>query len=183
VGAWQELSSVESSGVWDRFYDRFQFRPSVLPEQWPGIAEPEPSVTYRFEYPSDPGEVVDLHESALAAFRACTPPGGRMVVLDWQHACYRFSPHVSFEEWERPDLRNEGFLPVQPIDFADLWLVPVFPNGDYSVFLAPDLSWGLFGHPWEQTICVFGEALLAAFGARPPRLFRDVVRRSSTTRD
>ena len=37
---------------------------------------------------------------------------------------------------------------------------PVFPDGDYSIFLATDLRLGTFGHPWEETLCVFGQPLL-----------------------
>ncbi len=42
--------------------------------------------------------------------------------------------------------------------------MPVYPKGDYYIFLRDDLSEGTFGHPWEQTLCVFGERLLASLG-------------------
>ena len=54
--------------------------------------------------------------------------------------------------------------------------VPVLPNGDYYLYLAPDLSFGTFGHPWEQTICVFGAPLLAATESNRPRLLTRAVR-------
>ncbi len=56
-------------------------------------------------------------------------------------------------------------------------MIPVLPNGDYYVFLSPELDWGWFGHPWEQTICIFGERLLAAVAENPPTLFTQVLRR------
>jgi Protein of unknown function (DUF2716) len=41
---------------------------------------------------------------------------------------------------------------------------PPFPNGDYYIFLTEDLTQGTFGHPWEQTFCVFGRDLVGALG-------------------
>jgi len=43
-----------------------------------------------------------------------------------------------------------------------LWPTTVFPNGDYTIFLTEDMSTGTFGHPWEQTLCVFGEPMVSA---------------------
>jgi hypothetical protein len=64
-----------------------------------------------------------------------------MAVLDWNHQCY----------WFRPDLQVHRGGP---------WSLSVWPDGDYYVFLTEDLSAGTFGHPWEQTLHVFGEPLL-----------------------
>jgi len=58
-----------------------------------------------------------------------------MYSLDWQHTCYRFDPHIA-----------EGFSSIS-------W----YPDGDYYIFLSSDLS---FGHPWQQSLCVFGSSLL-----------------------
>jgi hypothetical protein len=55
--------------------------------------------------------------------------------------------------------------------------VPVFPDGVYTLFLAADARFGIFGHPWEMTVCVFGQELLDAFGPDLPELFRKLVRR------
>jgi hypothetical protein len=41
------------------------------------------------------------------------------------------------------------------------WPVEIFPDGDYYVFLSEDMTVGTFGHPWEQTLCVFGDPLLS----------------------
>ena len=37
--------------------------------------------------------------------------------------------------------------------------MPVLPDGVYTLFLAPDGRFGIFGHPWEMTVCVFGREL------------------------
>jgi hypothetical protein len=41
------------------------------------------------------------------------------------------------------------------------WPGYVYPDGDYYLYLTGDMRLGTFGHPWERTLCVFGEALLA----------------------
>ena len=69
----------------------------------------------------------------------------QLLVLDWQHPAYLFSPH------------RHALEPGQ-------WPVPVFPNGDYYAFLSGDLNMGTFGRPWEQTLCVFGEPLIEQLG-------------------
>ena len=63
---------------------------------------------------------------------------------------------------------------VLPADEAR-WRIPVLPDGEYSIFLPSDQSWGWFAHPWEQTIRVFGEPLLAVLGERPA-VFRTLLR-------
>jgi len=90
----------------------------------------------------------------LAAFRSVTSPGQRLHFLDWQHACYWFEPHAAEADST----------------------VPVLPDGDYYIFLSTDLTFGTFGHPWQQSLTVFGSALLEgiSFGAD---LGLDVLRR------
>lgn len=40
-----------------------------------------------------------------------------------------------------------------------------YPNGDYYLHLTHDLRLGTFGHPWEQTLTVWGSSLLTAVQA------------------
>jgi hypothetical protein len=154
MNAWIELGENEYDKVWDRFYREFQFRPSVHAGQWPGIREPSASITYSI---ADRATFVDdLDTQALAVFRSVVAPGARMYVLDWQHTCFWLFPHRSgSEQFERS----------------------VFPDGDYHIFLAEDFSFGFFGHPWEETVCVFGERLLQAMEQHRPLLFTTVLRR------
>ena len=165
MSAWTELESEEYDRVWDRFYDQFQFRPSVHRWDWPGIVEPEDSVTYSISHVYDGDEEAyvartnDLGSKLIAAFRRCTPENGFIYVLDWQHPCYSFRPHRGFQFASEED-----------------WPVPALPNGDYYIFLTCDLGTGVFGHPWEQTMCVFGAALREALNSDPPFLFDRVVR-------
>ncbi|MEW2290656.1 DUF2716 domain-containing protein [Streptomyces sp. NPDC047841] len=41
-----QLSESEYRRVWDRFYTRFDFRPSTKPAKWPGSKQPDASVTW-----------------------------------------------------------------------------------------------------------------------------------------
>jgi hypothetical protein len=47
------------------------------------------------------------------------------------------------------------------------WPVPVFPHGDYYIFLEEGMTMGTFGHPWEKTLCVFGQDLIDALTPMP----------------
>jgi hypothetical protein len=165
--AWEELPyrGEECSVAWNYLYGDLSFRPNVSPESWPGIHEPHPSVTYAIGHIYTGDEVKatrleeDLARKTLAAFRVCTRTNQRLYALDWQHYCYWFYPHRSFTA-----------------DDLESWSVPILPNGDYFIFLNEDFSFGIFGHPWEQTMCVFGQRLLDAFAQEQPLLFRRVVR-------
>ena len=154
--SWTEMTESETDRAWDRFYPLFSFRPSIYPKDFPGIKEPAPSRTYALPRNDDSLPYVGetgrqmltaddddlLHARFLEAFRTCTPEGGRIAVLDWNHRCHWFWPHAEFQGWR----------------------TSVVPDGDYYIFLAEDFSWGTFGHPWEWTLCVFGEPLIAALG-------------------
>jgi hypothetical protein len=78
--------------------------------------------------------------------REVFPDDERLVALDWQHPAYWFWPH-----------RQPSQEP---------WRIPPFPNGDYFVHCTEDMTQGTFGHPWEQSLCVFGEGLTAALVPR-----------------
>jgi hypothetical protein len=165
LDTWATLEPSEYDEAWDRFYATFQFKPSVKPSDWPGIIEPTDSVTFNIGhvYDGDPVAYVrktnDLGAKLISAFRRCVAAEERIYVLDWQHTGYTFEPHGRF------DYRNE-----------EDWPVPALPNGDYYIFLSRDMSLGVFGHPWERTMCVFGRSLVDAFASEPPELFTKKVR-------
>jgi hypothetical protein len=166
--AWEELTSAEMDQVWDRFYAEFKFRPSIHPKDWPGILEPNPSVTYSISSFYGIGTAIatdmekDLSVETLDALRKCVRgTRERVYALDWNHDCYWFYPDAIFRAEE-----------------TDAWKVPVLPNGDYYIFLAEDFRFGIFGHPWEQTICIFGQELLDAFATLPPKTLTHIVRKN-----
>lgn len=158
---WADVPDDEADAVWDRFTERFAFRPGTDPRRWPGITVPDASVTWDLAAtwqrpdrwpPGTPLSTFDVDTGAverlvMGLLRDCTEPAGFVYALDWQHAAYRCSPHG--------------------VDLGDVdgWPVPVVPNGDYHVFLDPGFRFGVFGPPWEATLCLFGEPLTARIAA------------------
>jgi hypothetical protein len=163
--AWSALPEQELKAVSDRLKSQFAFRAGALPKDWPGIREPQPSITYSIsgalEKDDESLRILDddLCKKAAAAFRKCTQPGQRLYVLDWPHASYCFDPHHSTSS----DL--------------DMWAVSGLPDSDYSIFLAEDFSFGMFGHPWEKSVCIFGQPLIEAFAEDPPIALSIIMRR------
>jgi hypothetical protein len=141
TGAVEELAGPEYTRVWTRFEVQFQFRPGMSSRTWPAIREPAESVTWSLDALDDDSgyAMVDAVNHGLWA---CTSPGGTLLVLDWHHACYRIRPHAITAE------------------DAPRWPDSMMPDGDYSIHLAEDFSYGTFGHPWEYSICVIGAPLL-----------------------
>ncbi len=88
---------------------------------------------------------------------------GFVYALEWQKPGYRFIPSVA-----------------SPPGRIDSWLVPVIPDGDYYLFVASDLRFGWLSHPWEQSVCVYGE-LVAALSPALATLDWPVRRRGGRT--
>jgi len=150
VEAWQELDRADDDQYWARFSTSYGFRAGAKPDSWPAISEPVPSVTYDLSVIQDGAERGAAYDAinaeALRAFVSAMPEISELIVLDWQHPGYSFSPTAQALTW-----RAE-------------WKVPVYPDGDYHAFLREDFSEGTFGHPWEQTLCVIGERLIQSLG-------------------
>ena len=162
MSAWEMQPIEDYEAVWSPFDREFCFRPST--RQFPGYREPADSVTYHIGHVYGDAEsytrlTVDLSRKLIRAFRHCVDRGDFINVLDWPHPSYRFWPHASF------DFKSE-----------DEWPIPALPNGDYFIFISQDQTFGILGHPWEQTMCVFGRSLLDAFDQDMPDLFDTPVR-------
>jgi len=157
--AWIKLSHSEEDEVWSSVYKRLGFSPSVHEKDFPGYKEPTPSVTYSFKtiWANNFSKLeADLKQNAHAMFRKATPVGAFVYALDWQHQGYKFYPGAT---------QN------------DEWVIPALPDGDYFLFVEKSLAFGWLGHPWEQTICIFGEPLLTALKTHRPKVFSDPIRR------
>jgi Protein of unknown function (DUF2716) len=138
---WVELTDAEDDRLWDRVYDELDFRPTTLHQEMPSFREPVGSITWRID------DIRSEEERAIVARAAASvlATGLMMaafddpyvVALDWQHASYRFRPAA--------------------LVGRDDWLIPALPEGDYSLFLAHDLRFGWLAHPWEPSICVYGD--------------------------
>ncbi|WP_433206804.1 DUF2716 domain-containing protein [Dactylosporangium sp. CS-047395] len=115
-------------------------------ELWARVPDdPRPSVTFdlRGFFRSDvPAEFTAaaraVDDLVLLAFVRVLPAGAALLVLNWEHASHRLRPHERTEP-----------LP---------WFA--VPNGDHYVVGTEDFAMGTRGHPWEQTLRVWGEPLL-----------------------
>ena len=148
--AWQPIPDDES--LWQRFERDFEFRLEHQRGAGAAIREPAGSVTFDLSpiFRTGDQEVFDagenrLNDEVLDAFRRVFAED--LILLDWQHTTYRLSP-------------RQLVTPVRD------WHVLPFPNGDYHMFLTEDMGQGTFGHPWEQTLCVFGPDLVADLAPR-----------------
>jgi hypothetical protein len=153
----------EYGEMWARIHSQLSFAPD--PKQFPGIAEPAPSVTWPLGSAFDTVESFDsLEESLTDIFRRHLPavvPAEDLYWLDWHHVGYRFDPQR---------VGGAG----QPE-----WPGAAYPNGDYYLYVTADLRLGTFGHPSEHTLCVFGADLLAATEAELTDLLGPPLRKSS----
>lgn len=150
---WSELDRVVQEQYWEIFEGRYGFRPGIDSETWPAIIEPSPSIT--FDVSADPirtkssaaARVDAVNAEALRCFVTEFADDPTFVVLDWQHRCYRFDANAHAAAMEHAE-----------------WRVPVYPNGDYYIFGRDNFSEGTFGHPWEQTLCVYGPRMVVTLG-------------------
>ncbi|MEV6683477.1 DUF2716 domain-containing protein [Streptomyces erythrochromogenes] len=148
--------------LWERFYADFDFKPSTTYR--PTITDPSPSTVWNLHshhrlVPDLPAELDAIVRRGLLA---ATEPGEFVYWLDWQHDGFRYDPRRTGLPG-RPPRPGEG----------------TYPNGDYYLNVTHDLRLGTFGHPWEQTLTVWGPTLLAAVEAELTELLGDPVRHRS----
>ena len=168
------IGKEEYNEIWNKFYDIFDFKPSIYKKDWPTFNVVKPSITYDISdfYNQQSFEDAykfydDLHKKSLMAFRECSLECEKLYALDWHHSCYEFDPWQEIEKIE--------------FEYADgskikKWPIEVLPNGDYYIFLASDFRWGILGHPWEKSMCVFGQELIDSFEKNKPLLFNKIIR-------
>lgn len=163
--AFIELDDRKYRYIWDTFYKKFNFNPSIHENDFPGILEPTPSATYSIARIYESGEKEfeklskDLNDRFLQLFKSLTDQDTWVYALEWQKTSYKFFPHRPFE-----------------LDEWDEWVIPILPNGDYYIFLEKNLEFGVFGHPWEKTMCIFGTKLIDLVKQHPPLLFDNPIR-------
>lgn len=156
-----ERRSLDYDQAWAPFDRRFHFRPDFYEAERPALTRRGRAAWRRRSLRTlvvdlspvfaDEGAGFEAGEqavnaAALTAFVLLT--GQRdLTALDWQHTPYRYSPakHASAG--------------------LEVWPVPVFPNGDYYAHFPDGLAWGTFGHPWQQTLTLWGQPLIESLGA------------------
>lgn len=150
----RSLVNHEYSEVWDSFQKKFSFRPSVN-GPFPAIKEPKDSITFLLALDYDDYMIDELRNLIFSALAECAPEVQEFFYLDWQHECYTLDVKTA----------------------ADLW-INCFPDGDYAILLSKDMRIGTFGHPWEHSICFFGEAFANAIVKHKPAILEKVIRNS-----
>jgi hypothetical protein len=159
---WQRLTVDEKDAVWERFDSQFDFFRRRGNLEFPCIAETTPSLTWAIALVAACGEaeIADLTLKVLAGLQKATRPGERLYALDSLHwyEHYTFDPHR---------LESAG---------RESWALPVYPDDNYVIVLAPDFRFGVIGDPLERTVCIFGQELLEAISADLPRVFGTVMR-------
>ncbi|MFE7582314.1 DUF2716 domain-containing protein [Streptomyces gardneri] len=157
----QLLDWLHDNGpLWDRFSTDFDFKPSTT--SMPAISTPVPFAVWHLHahhrpVPDLPRQIDGIVQRGLLT---ATEPGEFVYWLDWHHDGYRYDPR-------RTDLPGR---PPRPGNGAH-------PQGDYYLHLTDDLRLGTFGHPWEETLTVWGPRLLAAVEAELTELLGEPIRR------
>lgn len=143
---WEIIEKPEYTALWDRFEATFSFNPTAWRDRQPVIEEPKGSITFDLEGASGTWAVHAINALVVWALAQVEVDEDRpLFVIDWQHPAYRFWPRRSVLYGQ------EGPFPFQ---------VFPFPDGDYYAFITDDMSEGTFGHPWEPSLCVFGDTLV-----------------------
>ncbi len=165
---WAELDWDAGRLLWAEFADRYQFRAGIRPpDQWPGITEPVPSVVW------------DLGPIFTGDYPGGFTAGCRDVaalVLGTLQDCAQWPETVLFHDWVHPSCLLRPHQVDQPEEVPGWDVGGLFPNGDYIIFVGRDYAFGVLGHPWERSLCLFGTAV-AAFAARNRATLTTVLRR------
>lgn len=148
IDPWRALPYDDA---WAAFDARFQFKPDFYERTAPAILLAEESIVidlapiFEHEGPRFAAGEAAINAAALRSF-VWLAGKADLTALDWQHTPYRYSPaaHV---------MSDRDHLPV-----------PVFPNGDYYIHASDGLEWGTFGHPWQQTLTLWGMPLIESLG-------------------
>lgn len=141
---------IDYDDAWAPFNARFDFRPDYYERHVPAIRLPDRSLVidlqpiYVAEAPRLAAGVDAINAAALRAF-VWLAEDEQLIALDWQHESFTYSPGAQA-------------LSGGP------WRITVAPDGDYYAYVTQDLRWGTFGHPWQRTLTIWGDALIDSLG-------------------
>ncbi len=149
---WEVIDDSHHDPLWARFGATF----NTNPHGYGKIPDPVPSCVWRVasfckmtDAERRPLET-DFTARVFRAFRALTPSGERINVLDWNHTCYFFDPHID-----------------NPFPSTKNCAVPVLPDNDSYFFISNDFTFGTFGKCMYRMckrpeLIVFGDNLIDA---------------------
>lgn len=135
------------SNIWDKFYEKFKFNPSVGVDEIPFQFDINYKV-YKLK------SVWTERQEKIVNNILKKVSNSNIYALDWQHDCFEFNPQEEIPLYYRYHDNDRN---------CEVYFPSYYPNGDYYFFLSKDLSYGLLGHPWRQEIYVFGESLIGGF--------------------
>lgn len=156
---------VDYHTAWASFEERFECAPDYYEREKPAIHLPPGALVLDLSpLFANPGPRIAagtdaINASALRAFVWLTGEDDELLALDWNHSAFRYSPAAFTHSYAA-----SSKVPGAVFAACD-WPVQVFPNGDYYAHMTPDLRWGTFGHPWQQTLTIWGHELVDTLGA------------------
>ncbi|MFE1962642.1 DUF2716 domain-containing protein [Streptomyces sp. NPDC059479] len=108
-------------------------------------------------------------------------------VWDRFYAEFSFRPSVNPTQW--PGIKEPAVSVTWSLASPHLvggpgqekWPLSPYPDGDYYVFLSEDFLIGSFGHPWESSLCLFGQELLDVAAEPVDEILGKPIRRSGLT--
>src|ERR1700733_4201629 len=146
------LNKEEYDNIWDWFYKEFSFTPSVYEKDWPTIRTTRPHRKFSTDYLWQDEKNIPIHQQfigrAIRTFVEITPPGESVYALDWQHDAF----YYDLREMTVDDFIKNG----------KTIRTSFIPDGEYFIFMTKDLQHIWFGHPWEQSVTLIGDNLIAA---------------------
>jgi len=145
---------IDYEAAWAPFDERFDFEPDFHERGKSAIRlHPDCLVIDLAGLFASPAARLGAGTQAItaAALRAFVWLVGQddLVALNWNHLAWQYSP------------AHNAVRYADPLDLP----VPVFPNGDCYVHMEPRARWGTFGHPWQESLCVWGDELVDSLGA------------------
>jgi hypothetical protein len=143
--AWRELNAAEFDAIWAT---HAQVPKSGVPSRTLRVPD-----GFDSRLPAAKLLLDEFHRQLFRAFRACLPRGRKMYALDYHHPSYEFDPHALSDA-----VSDAG------------WPVTVLPEGDDTIYVADDLSFGTRAEWTPESLTFFGSTLLARLDAEPPRL-------------
>lgn len=164
LNGWRQLTFEEKDDIWARFNSSFQFDDSRFAISSAAIVEPTPSVTWaiKAESTSESSDADAITRIVLPALQKATTTFERLFAFAPPHwyENYTFNAHL-----------------LESTDRAR-WAVSLNPEDGFAIIVAHDLRFGIFVNPVEQSICLFGETLLAEIQEDARRVFGKEIRRN-----
>lgn len=138
---WQILNEDNTS--WDFIYENLKFNPYSKEEKIISkLKKTTISLRKYFNELEDEQFYEKFNNAALETLKSMVNKNESIIALNWQHDSFSFNPNLNFELDE----------------FGD-WLVPIFPNGDYTFFLTNNFENIIFCNGIDLEISFFGERL------------------------